>query len=310
MNNIKYKLNPNWVTGLVDAEGCFYVRLTKSKNHKIGWWIQACFQLGFHVKDKDLLLQIKSFFDEIGSIYTINNKTVLYQVRNLNAITNVIIPHFNKYPLITQKQSDYLLFKQIVELMDKGEHLTKEGLIKIVNLKASLNKGLSNKLIICFPKVKMERLKIDSPIFIDYNWIAGFFTGEGCFSVGIYKSNAHKIGYGTILRIAISQHSRDKLLMNSLKKTLECGTIYKDHNNAVVLIIYRLKDIYSKIIPLFNKYNIQGIKALDFQDFCKIAKLVNEKAHLTLSGLEKIREIKLNMNKGRYISQEKLPLVR
>jgi hypothetical protein len=28
--------------------------------------------------------------------------------------------------------------------------------------------------------------------------------------------------------------------------------------------------------------------------------LVSEKAHLTLAGLEKIREIKLNMNKGRY----------
>jgi hypothetical protein len=43
-------------------------------------------------------------------------------VRNLNEITNVIIPHFEKYPLITKKQSDYILFKEIVKLMDKGEH--------------------------------------------------------------------------------------------------------------------------------------------------------------------------------------------
>ena len=48
-NNIKDKLNPYWVTGFVDAEGCFYVRLAKSKNHKTGWWIQACFQLGLFV---------------------------------------------------------------------------------------------------------------------------------------------------------------------------------------------------------------------------------------------------------------------
>ena len=51
----------------------------------------------------------------------------------------------------------------------------------------------------------------------------------------------------------------------------------------------------------FNEYNIQGVKALDFQDFCEIAKLVSEKAHLTLTGLEKIRKIKLNMNKKRYL---------
>lgn len=99
-NNIKYKLNPYWVTGLIDAEGCFYVRLAKSKNHKIGWWVQACFQLGFHIKDKDLLLQIKSFFNETGSIYTMNNdKAMLYQVRNLGEITKAIIPHFEKVPI-------------------------------------------------------------------------------------------------------------------------------------------------------------------------------------------------------------------
>jgi hypothetical protein len=189
-NNMKYKLNPYWVTGLIDAEGCFYVRIAKSKNHKKGWWIQACFQLGFHTRDKDLLLQIKSFFNETGSIYTMNNnKALLYQVRNLDEITETIIPHFEKYPLITKKQSDFLLFKEIIKLMDKGEHLTIDGLIKIVNLKASLNKGLSNELKTFFPEtIAITRPKINLSMTIDYNWIAGFFTGEGYFSVSIYKS--------------------------------------------------------------------------------------------------------------------------
>lgn len=113
----------------------------------------------------------------------------------------------------------------IVELIDKSKHLTKDGLIKIVNLKASLNKGLSNKLkIFFFPKVTIKRSKIDSPIIIDYNWVAGFFTGEDCFSVSIYKPTYNKSNF-----------------------------------------YYRFKDIYNKIIPLFNEYNIQGIKALNFQ---------------------------------------------
>jgi hypothetical protein len=90
-------------------------------------------------------------------------------VRNLNEITNVIIPHFEKYPLITKKQSDYILFKEIVKLMDKGEHLKKDSIIKIVNLKASLNKGLSNKLKVFFPEVTIDRPIVNSPITIDYN---------------------------------------------------------------------------------------------------------------------------------------------
>ena len=35
-------------------------------------------------------------------------------------------------PLITQKRADFLLFKLVVELMNKSEHLTPEGLRKIL----------------------------------------------------------------------------------------------------------------------------------------------------------------------------------
>lgn len=307
------KLNPNWITGFVDAEGCFYVRFHISKKHKTGWGVCVCFQIRLHVRDKNLLLRIKSYFNDVGNIYTSdNNKAVLYQVRKLSEITNVIIPHFEKYPLLTQKQSDYILFKNIVTLMNKGEHLTMDGIKKIVDLKACLNNGLSNKLKIFFSKVTTERPIINSPINIDYNWVAGFFSGEGCFSVGIRKSTYNNNNYQWVsLRVIIVQHSRDKLLMNKLKETLGCGTIYEDYKrNLVVLAINRFMDISSKIIPLFNEYNIQGVKVLDFQDFCKTAKLVSEKAHLTSTGIEKIREIKFSMNKGRYIKKEKLPLVR
>lgn len=87
--------------------------------------------------------------------------------------------------------------------------------------------------------------------------------------------------------------------MDNLMNTLNCGAVSKNSNNIIVLTISRFKDKYNKIIPLFNKYKIKGVKTLDFQYFCKIAKLINEKAHLTLGGLKEIRKIKLNMNKGR-----------
>jgi len=52
MNN-KDRLNPYWVTGLINAEGCFYIILIKSKHHKIEWLTQAYFQLGFYIRDKN-----------------------------------------------------------------------------------------------------------------------------------------------------------------------------------------------------------------------------------------------------------------
>jgi hypothetical protein len=58
-------------------------------------------------------------------------------------------------------------------------------------------------------------------------------------------------------------------------------------------------DILNKIIPFFNLHQIQGVKSSDLADFCKVAELVNNKAHLTLSGLEEIRKLKGQMNKKR-----------
>jgi LAGLIDADG endonuclease len=304
MKNQKYKLKPNWVTGFVDGEGCFYIGIYKSKTYKTGWGVRACFQIGLHIKDKDLLLQIKSFFSEVGTVKTeYKYNSVVYKVYTINEIISTIIPHFEKYPLITKKQSDFIIFKNIIELMSKGQHLTKDGLIKIISLRASLNNGLSDKLKIYFPSIiKVEKPKVNIPLNIDFNWIAGFFSGDGCFSVSIYKSKAHKVGFGITLQIIFSQHSRDEMLFNSIKKMLKCGGVYKRYTkNIVVLSISKFEDTYYKIIPLFKEYRIEGIKSLNFQDFCAVAEIVKKGDHLTKKGLEEIRKLKFNMNRGRVL---------
>ena len=76
-----------------------------------------------------------------------------YRIQSIKEL-QVIIDHFDKYPLITQKLSDYILFKQAVELIKNKEHLTEEGLHKIVAIKASMNLGLSESLKADFPDVK------------------------------------------------------------------------------------------------------------------------------------------------------------
>lgn len=123
----------------------------------------------------------KIFF-QVGSITFSKDNAVIYRVQNINDIANIIVRHFEKYPLITKKRGDFLLFKSIIELMKNGEHLNKEGLKNIISLKAFLNRGLSKELKIYFPDiVKIKRPKMVLPTSIDYNWFAEFFSGEGCF---------------------------------------------------------------------------------------------------------------------------------
>ena len=67
-------------------------------------------------------------------------------------------------------------------------------------------------------------------------------------------------------------------------------------------MVYKFKDIEGKIIPFFKKYPLQGVKALDFDDWCKAAEIINKKEHLTPEGLERIRKIKAGMNLGRKLN--------
>ena len=73
-------------------------------------------------------------------------KAAVYTVQSFNDLTNIIIPHFDKYPLISQKQADFLLFKSIVSLLNKKEQSTLEGIQKIINYRASMNLGLTEAL--------------------------------------------------------------------------------------------------------------------------------------------------------------------
>jgi hypothetical protein len=114
-----------FVTGFTDAEGCFMIAIVKSNRCKIGYQIQAKYQICLHKKDLQLLCQIQNYFG-VGTIIK-GKATVHYCVANLKEIVDVIIPHFDKYPLMTQKRADYELFKQVITLVQNKEHLTVDG---------------------------------------------------------------------------------------------------------------------------------------------------------------------------------------
>ena len=61
-------------------------------------------------------------------------------------------------------------------------------------------------------------------------------------------------------------------------------------------VVEKFADINRKIIPLFEAYKLNDMKRYDFEDFKKVAILMKDKDHLTLSGLNEIKKIKLSMN--------------
>jgi NADH-ubiquinone oxidoreductase chain 2 len=292
-NIINKDIHPWFITGFTDAEGSFMIHLEKNNDK---WRIRPTFQIKLNERDLSLLQKIKAYFNEVGNI-NINNYECTYKVRSLKDI-EIIISHFDKYFLITQKRADFELFKEIINKLNNREHLELKGLHEIICIIASMNKGLSLSVKTEFSNIKpVVRPLIENTSVPHPEWMAGFVSGEGSFSVVGDKSVS--------LSFRVSQHDKDQELLKSFVQFFDCG-YFNYHNKekkAGVFIVRKFKDINSVIIPFFNEYNIQGVKNEDFKDWSKVAKILSlaqeSKNSLTIEEQEQILNIKQNMNSYR-----------
>ena len=305
MKNYKLKnnnLNPNYISGFIDAEGCFHISIIRNSNLKLGVSVRAIFQITLHKKDKILLERIKDFFD-VGRVAARSDDAVVYEASSIKDV-EIILKHLETYPLITNKWSDLQLFKKVVELIINQEHLTRQGLTKIVNIKASMNLGTIPKSIVSlFPSINPIKrpVKEDFTIYHPY-WVVGYVEGEGMFFINIYKRKDTILGEGVKLVFKITQNKRNQTLLESFTNVFTVGKVYQQSPTVKVLdyMITGSADIIKYVIPFFHAHPLEGAKKDDFNDFVKVAELIKSKTHLNKDGLEEIRSIKLRMNSNRY----------
>ena len=167
------------MTGFCDGEASFSVSIYIDKRIKgrTRWVVKPSFQISLHSRDMKLLLQLQEFFT-CGSIVSKNNRSEKsFRVNSIHDLKHFIIPHFLYFPLLTQKSADFELFKQIIDLMYYNKnHLTDVGLPQIINIRASMNLGLSDlqkSEFINYKSVPRPNMQIYTE-FPNPNWIAGF----------------------------------------------------------------------------------------------------------------------------------------
>ena len=261
--------------------------------------MSAEFLIGLHKRDIRVLKDIQNYLGGIGRIGKFAQDAYALRVNTISDMIK-ILDHFDKYPLISQKRADYLIWKEIIMMMHRKEHITQEGLLTILSLRASLNLGLSESLKTAFPSIiPVIRPKVDNIAIPHGEWLAGFTSGEGCFFIFVHKALTHKSGFQVQLVFQITQHSRDYILIQSLISYLGCGKLVTSSDSKVQFRVEKFFDNFEKILKFFYNHKIQGIKLEDFKDWCKVAKLMQDKQHLSPEGLKKIVKIKQGMNKGR-----------
>lgn len=242
-NNI---LDPYFVTGFSDAEGCFNISV--SINAELKCRVKARFMICLHSEDAPILLAIKEYFGVGNITKDLERNMTFYIVSKLEDLYNIIIPHFKSYPLLSKKHIDYILFCKVVNIMVNKGHLTKEGLEEIISIRASINKGLSVKLTNAFATVKpivrpdMGRIITTLP---SPQWLVGFTAGDGSFSASRYRTKSIRA------RFSITQDSRDLELLEVIKNYLGVGSIYKN-GSTFNYEVGSIKDCLNYIIPFFS----------------------------------------------------------
>ena len=129
-------------------------------------------------------------------------------------------------------------------------------------------------------------------------WITGFVDGEGCFHVGINAHAEMTAGYQVLPEFTVVQHERDMQILHALKDYFGCGVVRVNHGDRMAYRVRKLKDLLDVIAPFFMKHPLKTKKNVDFRKFRTVLLKMEKGMHLTGEGIEEIRIIARQMNRG------------
>ena len=140
------KLEAQWIVGFVDGEGCFHISINKNEMMTLGYQVLPEFTVVQHEKDVKVLHALKAYFR--CGVVRVNRKDktstrMAYRVRNVKHLLDIISPFFLEHQLKTQKNVEFRKFRKVLLLMDKGKHLTGEGLEEIRDIVGQMNRKIS-----------------------------------------------------------------------------------------------------------------------------------------------------------------------
>ena len=132
-----------YLAGFTDGEGSFNISFRKRIDYKTPWKISLCFNVS--QRDKVILTLFKRYLS-CGTLRQREDGVWYYEVNNLNAILQNVIPFFRKYGFFSaKKKRDFSKFCQLAEILRRGEHLTEEGIRKILEIRREMNDGGKRK---------------------------------------------------------------------------------------------------------------------------------------------------------------------
>ncbi|MEX0797743.1 MAG: LAGLIDADG family homing endonuclease, partial [Acidimicrobiia bacterium] len=128
-----------YISGYVDGEGCFTVSISPRAKLLVGWEVRPSLSVSQNGDRAEVLHAIQTYFG-CGSIRAdSSDRTVKWETRRLEDLLERVIPHFERYPLLSGKGLDFERFVAICKVMATGAHRSTVGLVRIVELARTMN---------------------------------------------------------------------------------------------------------------------------------------------------------------------------
>jgi len=274
-----------WLVGFTDGDGSFTISRSTSKNKKVKWTL--FFKIGQSSYNARVLYYIKKQLG-YGSIQFETKRTNAdFRIRNRVILNSIIFPIFDKYPLLTSKNFDYIKFKKAYNILEDSNfsYEDKDKLLLIL-----INEKRPNDYISpIWSKVNYNiQNSEDAKNIVNKYWLIGFTEAEGSFYL-VSKSSTRivhafeitqKLDYIVLISIA-------RILGISSKNKKGYNTVVTTNSKAILNIIN------------YYKNTMKGMKALEYRIWARSFikhKGKYEELYKTRSLMHKIRSIRLDKN--------------
>jgi hypothetical protein len=140
-NGVAVPLDPWFVTGLTDGEGCFCISFAIPAKLRTGLEVRPSFSLSLNEKDLRLLEDLQAFFGCGWIRESKSDRTFKYEARSIADLTERVLPHFERFPLKGYKARSCAGFSRVCRMVEQGDHLQRDGLREIIDVAYQMNLG-------------------------------------------------------------------------------------------------------------------------------------------------------------------------
>jgi hypothetical protein len=134
-------LDPWYVTGLTEGEGCFCISFAIRAKLRTGLEARPSFSLSLNRKDRPLLENLQRFFGCGWIRESRSDRTFKYEVRSARDLKDAVVPHFEEFPLTGDKARSFDGFSRVCQMVWQGDHLKRAGMREIVAIAYEMNLG-------------------------------------------------------------------------------------------------------------------------------------------------------------------------